>query len=70
MLLWGPPLLLLGGWGRRQVLRRIAGGDPPAAVSPETTAFGPLMELIFTHLGRGKISPPRSQDAKVRQGSA
>jgi pimeloyl-ACP methyl ester carboxylesterase len=47
VLLWALPLLLLGRWGRRKIMQRMAGGAPARDVPPQLQAFGEFMDLIF-----------------------
>lgn len=49
VLLWALPLLMLGPWGRRRVMRRIGGATPGADAPPAARAFAEFAKLIFTH---------------------
>ena len=67
VLLWAAPLLLLGPWGRRQVLARVRGPAPVGEPSPAAKAFGDFMQLIFTHFRpRTERLPPFSDEALRR----
>lgn len=66
VLLWAAPLLLLGPWGRRLVMRRL-GAAPPAADAPAAVkAFAGFMTLIGANF-RPRTQPlPRFGDAALR----
>lgn len=60
ILLWALPLLLLGRWGRRKIMQRMAGGAPPPAdVPPQVKAYGDFMDLTFANFHpRTEVLPP------------
>jgi pimeloyl-ACP methyl ester carboxylesterase len=47
VLLWAGPLLLLGPWGRKQVMKRLGRAQPEGEVPPAVKAFGDFMAMIF-----------------------
>jgi pimeloyl-ACP methyl ester carboxylesterase len=66
VLLWAAPLMLLGGWGRRQVMRRLGAGAVTAEASPAAKAFGDFMGLIQASFRPRRDPLPRFSDAALR----
>jgi pimeloyl-ACP methyl ester carboxylesterase len=62
VLLWALPLLLLGGWGRRRLLRIIAGPAADANDSEEVRDFARFTALIFKHFRPRTERLPRFDD--------
>jgi pimeloyl-ACP methyl ester carboxylesterase len=68
-LLWVLPLLLLGRWGRAQVMRRLGGaavtrgGEP----SPILKAFADFQDLITANFRPRRVQLPRFADAALRR---
>ncbi|MBL8555998.1 MAG: alpha/beta hydrolase [Phenylobacterium sp.] len=60
ILIWALPLLMLGKWGRQQIMRRMAGGAPqPTNLSPAAQAYGAFMDLTFANFRpRTEVLPP------------
>jgi pimeloyl-ACP methyl ester carboxylesterase len=67
VLLWALPLLLLGRWGRRKIMQRIAGGAPAAAVPPQLRAFGDFMDLDFRSFRPRTEVLPAFADAELER---
>jgi pimeloyl-ACP methyl ester carboxylesterase len=67
VLLWALPLLLLGRWGRRKFMQRLAGDTPPAEVSPQLQAFGAFMDLIFRTFRPRTEVLPKFADAELQR---
>jgi pimeloyl-ACP methyl ester carboxylesterase len=67
VLLWALPLLLLGRWGRRKIMQRIAGGVPAAEVSQQLQAFGEFMDLVFTVFRPRTETLPGFTDAEMQR---
>jgi pimeloyl-ACP methyl ester carboxylesterase len=67
VLIWAAPLLLLGPWGRRQVLKRIGGPQPAADAPPAVRAFGEFMGLIFKHFRPRTERLPGFSDAALQR---
>ncbi len=66
VLLWALPLLMLGGWGRRKMIERIA-GRPGADPSPEHAAAAGFAELIFKHFRPRTASLPQFSDEALKR---
>lgn len=67
ILLWALPLLLLGRWGRRKIMQRMAGGHLPPPASPEARAYGEFMDLTFARFRpRTEVLPPFT-DAQLQR---
>lgn len=64
VLVWALPLLLLGTWGRRKMMERIA-GPAPAEPTPLQADIGDLSELIFRHFRPRTASMPQFSDAAL-----
>lgn len=65
VLLWALPLLMLGPWGQKQLLKKIAGGA--AAESEAGEEFGEFMGLVFANYRpRTETLPPITPDALRR----
>jgi pimeloyl-ACP methyl ester carboxylesterase len=66
ILVWALPLLLLGRWGRRRIMQRMAGAAaPPADVPPQMQAYGVFMDQVFAAFRpRTEVLPPFS-DAEL-----
>lgn len=64
VLLWALPLLLLGPWGRRKMMERIA-GPAPTEPTPLEADIGDLSELIFRHFRPRTASMPEFSDAAL-----
>lgn len=59
ILVWALPLLLLGRWGRRKIMQRMAGGAPPPEPTPQVVAYGAFMDLTFANFRpRTEVLPP------------
>lgn len=61
ILVWALPLLLLGKWGRRRIMQRMAGKAGPslAGLPPAAKAFGEFMDMIFANFRpRTEVLPP------------
>jgi pimeloyl-ACP methyl ester carboxylesterase len=66
VLLWALPLLLLGGWGRKRLLRIIS-GPAAAGESEEAREFARFTALIFKHFRpRTERLPPFDDQALAR----
>jgi len=65
VLLWAAPLLLLGPWGRRQVMRRLGAGVLGEATSPAAAAFGAFTALIQANTRPRREALPRFSDAAL-----
>jgi pimeloyl-ACP methyl ester carboxylesterase len=65
ILLWAAPLLLLGPWGQRMVLRKLGAGALSEATSPAAKAFGDFMRLIQTSAHPRCDILPRFSDAAL-----
>lgn len=59
------PLLLLGPWGRRRLMRLVL-GDAPAAVTPEQARYGAFMALVMRHVRPRIVKIPQVTDAALR----
>ncbi len=66
VLLWAAPLLLLGAWGRRQVMKRLGAGAVAANPSPAAKAFADFMSLIQANFRVRRQALPRFSDASLR----
>ncbi|WP_082143948.1 alpha/beta fold hydrolase [Nitratireductor soli] len=64
VLIWALPLLMLGRWGRRKMIERIAGA-PSGAPSPDQAAVATFLELIFSHFRPRTAALPRFDDAAL-----
>lgn len=64
ILVWALPLLLLGPWGRRRMMERIA-GPAPIEPTPLQADIGDLSELIFRHFRPRTASMPQFSDAAL-----
>jgi pimeloyl-ACP methyl ester carboxylesterase len=62
ILLWAAPLLLLGPWGRRIVMRRLGAGAADGNASPAARAFSAFMRLIQAHALPRRDALPRFSD--------
>lgn len=60
ILVWALPLLMLGPWGRRKIMQRMAGGAPPPKdLPPAARAYGAFMDLTFANFRpRTEVLPP------------
>jgi pimeloyl-ACP methyl ester carboxylesterase len=67
ILFWALPLLMLGSWGRRRLMRRIGGPLLSKDAPPHARAFGEFMRLIFTHFRPRKERLPRFGDEALRR---
>jgi len=68
VLLWIVPLLLLGAWGRRKIMERMAGSAAPAGeVPPAARAFGDFMDLIFRNYRPRTEALPGFSDAALQR---
>lgn len=65
VLLWAAPLLLLGPWGRKIVLRRLGAGAVTEQASPALQAFGEFMRLIQSSTRPRRDPLPRFSDAAL-----
>ena len=66
VLLWATPLLLLGPWGRRLVMRKLGAGAITEDPSPAVQAFGAFMDLIQANFRPRRDPLPRFSDAALR----
>jgi len=66
VLLWAAPLLLLGPWGRRLVMRRLGAAPPAADAHPAIKAFAGFMALIGANFRPRLEAPPRFSDQALR----
>lgn len=62
ILIWAAPLLLLGPFGRRVIMRQLSGGGGQAPASPAVQAFGAFMDLIFANFRPRTERLPRFSD--------
>jgi pimeloyl-ACP methyl ester carboxylesterase len=65
VLLWAGPLLLLGPWGRKQVMKRLGRAQPEGEVPPAVKAFGDFMAMIFKEFRPRSERLPRFSDADL-----
>jgi pimeloyl-ACP methyl ester carboxylesterase len=65
VLLWAAPLMLLGPFGRRILMRRIGGPQATGEVSPAAQAFGAFTALIHQHFLVRRERLPRFSDAAL-----
>lgn len=67
-LLWVIPLLLMGKWGRAQVMRRLGGAaiTRGADPSPALKAFAAFQELITASVRPRRVRLPRFSDEALR----
>jgi len=68
-LLWVLPLLLLGRWGRAQVMRRLGGSAVTRAgeASPALKAFADFQNLITASFRPRRVRLPRFADPALRR---
>lgn len=64
VLIWALPLLMLGRWGRRKMMERIAGTPTPAPSRDQAEAAS-FFELILSHFRPRTASLPRFDDAAL-----
>jgi pimeloyl-ACP methyl ester carboxylesterase len=64
-LMWIPPLLLLGPWGRRLVMRKLGAGAITADASPAIKAFGDFMSLTSSSFRPRREALPRFSDTAL-----
>lgn len=62
ILIWAAPLLLLGPFGRRVIMRRLGGGGAQSPTSPAVQAFGAFMGLTFANFRPRTERLPRFSD--------
>lgn len=67
ILLWAAPLLLLGPWGQRLVLKRLGARALTEGASPAARAFGDFMRLIQASTRPRRDVLPRFSDAALRR---
>ena len=65
VLLWAGPLLLLGPWGRKQVMKRLGRAEPEGEVPPAVKAFGEFQAMIFANFHPRRERLPRFSDADL-----
>ena len=63
VLLWAAPLLLLGPWGQKIVLRKLGAGAVTQESSPAVQAFADFIRLIQTSARPRRDALPRFSDA-------
>jgi pimeloyl-ACP methyl ester carboxylesterase len=63
--LWVVPLMLLGPWGHKIVLRKLGAGAVSENASPAVQAFGAFMRLIQTSVRPRREPLPRFSDAAM-----
>lgn len=66
ILLWVAPLMLLGPFGRRLVMKRLGAGVVTAQASPAAKAFGDFMALIQKNFRPRREALPRFSDTALR----
>ena len=65
MLLWAAPLMLLGPWGRKVLMRRIGGPRPDGEASPALKAFVAFNASIHEHFRVRRERLPRFGDSAL-----
>lgn len=59
------PLLLLGPWGQRRLMRLVL-GEAPAVATPEQARYGDFMSLVMRHVRPRVVKIPQAADAELR----
>ncbi|MFL5296154.1 MAG: alpha/beta fold hydrolase [Phenylobacterium sp.] len=67
VLLWAAPLMLLGPWGRKVLMRRIGGPQPSGEASPAVQAFVAFNASIHEHFKVRRERLPRFSDAGLQR---
>jgi pimeloyl-ACP methyl ester carboxylesterase len=67
VLLWAAPLMLLGPWGRKILMRRVGGPQAGGEASPAVQAFVAFNALIHQHFKVRRERLPRFGDAALRR---
>jgi pimeloyl-ACP methyl ester carboxylesterase len=65
VLLWAAPLMLLGPWGRKILMRRIGGPQPTGEASPALQAYAAFNALIHQHFKVRRERLPQFSDAAL-----
>lgn len=67
VLLWAAPLMLLGPFGRKLLMRRVGGPQPTGEVPPAVRAFLQFNADIHAHFRVRRERLPRFSDAALRR---
>ena len=67
VLLWAAPLMLLGGWGRRIVMRKLGARALGEDAPPAAKAFGAFVDLTNANFRPRKQTLPRFSDTALKR---